>query len=741
MNLCIFIYLFAILSSISAKLTLKDLPFRNTTLKWEVRVDDLVKRLKVEEIISMISHGGSLMPNPATPAIPRLGIKPYMFDDECLRGDAQAGKATAFPEAINLGATFNADIFAQVGMATSYELRAKNNNYTKYGYYGWHSGLSCFSPMINIMRHPLWGRNQESYGEDPFLTGIGASNFVKGLQGDDKKDRFIRASAGCKHFAAYAGPENTKNDSARRLKFNAKVSERDLQMTHYPAFKECLLAGTYSVMCSYNSVNGVPSCANKHLLTDVLRKDWKFKGYVVSDEGAIEFLISQHKYVNNSVDAASAAVNAGCNLELPASKNIYLNLNDALKQKKTTETTLRELAKPLIYTRMRLGEFDSPYDNPWRSIPLSVIQSPEHRMLSLQAAMQSFVLLKNQNDFLPMDNRIIRLAVVGPMANNSKELFGDYSPDIDPKYTTTPWKGLNFMTEWGILATGCSSTLCPSYNASEVENVVKSVDLSIVCLGTGVTFAKEGHDRQNLSLPGQQEQLMKTVIKHSKGPIILLVFSAGPVDIKFADDSDRVVAIVQCFYPAQEAGEAIRRTLWMAGPGTSFGGRLPYTWYTSADQTPHINNYTMHERTYRYFTGTPLYPFGYGLSYGRFEYTSIRLSNPTMQKGKSIKLNVGVKNVGRYQADEVIQVYISYPNATVPVPQRQLSGIKRVTLSPGEEINQEFSITSKLLEVWHDTKGFIVEEGKVFIWVSGQQPYQKRQTGANILFAEFKVKK
>ncbi|XP_029658372.1 probable beta-D-xylosidase 6 [Octopus sinensis] len=702
-------------------------PFQNTSLSFSARVDDLVSRLTINETILQLSRGGSVYPGPA---IPRLGIKPYQWDTECLRGDADAGPATSFPQAIGLSAAFNTHLLYDVAEAVGSEVRAKHIDYMRKHQMGTHTGMSCFSPVINIVRHPLWGRTQETYGEDPYLTSSYATSYVQGLQGNHP--RYIRASSGCKHFDAYSGPENIP---VSRLGFNAKVPERDLRLTYLPAFKKCVEAGTYNIMCSYNSVNGVPACAHKRLLTDILRKEWGFKGYVISDEGAIEYMLVWHMYKTSPVEIAAASINAGCNLELsPALKQpFYYYLADALKQGLVTKETLIESVKPLFYTRMKLGEFDPPSMNPYSSLNLSIIQSPEHRRLSLKTAMQTFVLLKNPHNILPLRRNFKKIAVVGPMANNTNQLFGDYSATIDPKYTTTPLQGLQALAESVNYAAGCKENKCTSYNASEIEHAVSSSELVIVCLGTGKQMEREGCDRKNLDLPGKQLQLLQDAVKFAKySQIVVLLFSAGPLDVSWADKSPFVSAMIQCFFPAQTSGQAIYNILTHNGTDSNPAGRLSITWPASMNQVPPMINYSMDGRTYRYFNGEPLYPFGYGLSYSEFSYSQLNVPGK-VSVGNPIHLSVTVGNKGPFDGDEVTQIYICWLNSSVPMPKLQLAGFSRNFIPVKKQIEINFIIEPDQMAVWDSKRGFVVEEGELIIYAGGQQPNTARKISSNIL--------
>ncbi|KAE8624175.1 hypothetical protein XENTR_v10005854 [Xenopus tropicalis] len=712
-------------------------PFMDPSLPWDKRVTDLISRLTLEEMVLQISRGGVQQNGPAPP-IPRLGVKPYSWNTECLRGDAQApGWATSFPQALGLAATFSPQLVARVANATATEVRAKHNYFMSVGNYDDHTGLSCFSPVINIMRHPLWGRNQETYGEDPYLTGLLATAFVKGLQGDHP--RYIKANAGCKHFAAHGGPENVP---VSRFSFDAKVEERDLQMTFLPQFHECVQAGTYSIMCSYNRVNGVPACANKRLLTDILRTEWGFNGYVVSDEGAIEYIMEKHKYTSSFLETAVEALNSGCNLELSINlaDNVFMKVQDAVKFGNITIETLKERLYPLFYTRMRLGEFDPPEMNPYSSLDLRSVQSKEHRDLALEAAIKSFVLLKNTRNTLPLSLQSItgkKIGIIGPFADDPMGLFGDYEPHPDSQYISTPRGGITMLPVQVSFAAGCSDARCEKYSPEEIKQLVKSVDITVVCLGTGITVETEGSDRQDLSLPGHQADLLKDAVTSAAGhPVILLLFNAGPLDVSWAKSNDGVHAILECFFPAQAAGIAIAKLL-VGADGVSPAGRLPATWPSGMEQVPPMENYTMQGRTYRYYGNQmPLYPFGYGLSYTNFHYSEL-IMNSSLGTCDILHLSVQVQNNGSRAGEEVVQVYISWVFASVPVPGWQLVGTEKVTIPAAASVKVSFSILPKQRAVWTDL--WMLEPMVFQLYVGGQQPFQDTQAPSNILQGSFIV--
>ncbi|KAK6168489.1 hypothetical protein SNE40_021010 [Patella caerulea] len=726
---CRLILVVIVVAGISA-----EFPFRNISLSWDERVQDLVNRLTLQEMMEQMAHELPKV-DQSVPSIPRLGIKNYTWITECLRGDVKAGNATSFPQALGLSATFDSDIIFRVARATGMEVRAKNNDFEKQGLYTMHKGLSCFSPVINIMRDARWGRNQETYGEDPYLTGMHAQQFVKGLQGDNP--RFLLVNSGCKHFDAYAGPENIP---VSRFSFDAQVSIRDWRTTFLPAFQKCVEAGTYNIMCSYNSINGVPSCANKELLTNILRDEWGFRGYVVSDAGAVEHIIHSHQYLNNSIDTVVACINAGVNLAVASFKYdytpVYFSIVEAVNQGRLTIEKIREMMKPMWYTRMRLGEFDPPESNPYKALDLSVVESPEHQSLAVEAALKSFVLLKNK-EFLPLRKLIQgKVSIIGPMADNKIQIFGDYGPNTDSKFIKTPLDTLKVLGTDFSYAAGCvDSTPCLKYDNQSIADAVKDSKMVIACLGLGPILEGELKDRATISLPDNQVQLVKDAIENSPPdtPLVLILFNAGPVDLRWAENYLRVVAIIEAFYPAQAAGEALYKMITLAEPMANPAGRLPFTWPTSESDMPAITNYTMIGRTYRYLTHQPLYPFGYGLSYSSFSYNNLKVY-PLMTE---IIGSVDVTNNGPFAGDEVVQTYISWPVYKEPTPRLQLVSFDRVSIDTGKTLTVNFSIVAVSLFVWSDDSGWNVPSGYYDIYVGGQQPNVTKSVGSNVLKSKF----
>ncbi|XP_062996259.1 uncharacterized protein LOC134408101 [Elgaria multicarinata webbii] len=716
----------------------QDFPFRDPTLPWEERLDDLVNRLTLEEMVLQMARGGSNGNAPAPP-IKRLGIGPYSWNTECLRGDVEAhGWATSYPQALGLAASFSPQLIYHVANATATEVRAKHNDFVSQGYYADHTGLSCFSPVLNIMRHPLWGRNQETYGEDPFLTTELGVAFVKGLQGEHP--RYIKASAGCKHFDVHGGPENIPSS---RLDFDAKVDERDWRMTFLPQFEACVRAGTFSVMCSYNRINGIPACANKKLLTDILRGEWGFEGYVVSDEGAVELIMIGHMFTHSILETAIASVNAGCNLEvsLAMRHNFFTYVGKAVAMGKISLETVRARVRPLFRTRMRLGEFDPPAMNPYNALGLSDVQTVAHRQLALHAAIQSFVLLKNQDGTLPLKAQDVSgksIALVGPFADDPDLLYGDYAPIPDPQYVYTPRRGLATISTNVTLGAGCHAASCKKYYPAEVKAAVQAADIVVACLGVGLYLERENCDRKDLDLPGHQLELLQDVVKWAAGrPVILLLFNAGPLDVGWAKAHDGVGAIIACFYPAQATGLALAKVL-LGAEGANPAGRLPATWPASMHQVPPMENYTMAGRTYRYYGDeAPLYPFGYGLSFTTFRYSDLVVGADIVPICGNLSVSVVVKNVGLRDGEEVVQLYLRWGGASVPVPRWQLVGFRRVTVPMGDTTKVAFQLPFRQRAVWAGE--WLLEPGTFTLFVGGQQPFQDTRAPSNVLQASFTV--
>uniref|UniRef100_A0A0X3NYT8 Beta-D-xylosidase 1 n=1 Tax=Schistocephalus solidus TaxID=70667 RepID=A0A0X3NYT8_SCHSO len=705
-----------------------DSAFRNISLPRQVRVDDLIGQLDEEELVNQLLKGGAGTTHGPAPPIPRLCIRPYQWRSECLHGYAEDGNATSFPQAISLSASFDRRLIYSISRATAFEARAKYNQYVKTDQYEDHKGIHCFSPVVNIMRHPLWGRTQETLGEDPFLTGALSNAFVRGLSGfpligriphDDK--HLYLAAASCKHFAVHDGPENIP---VSRLSFEANVSVADMWLTYFPAFKECLEGGAQSVMCSYNGINGVPACANKWLLTSVLRKAWKFPGFVISDEGALQFMVSHHKAFDNFFEAALASVRAGVNIEnsVPEMRGVYSDLPLLVKMGVIKRSQLEALARPLFLTRLRQGEFDPPESNPYAKLtPDEFVQSERHRRLSLIAGCKSTVLLKNLHHFLPLaslkphtGNRVLRkLGLAGPFAKRIDELLGSYAPTRMPHFEVNLERGLLEVADSLQVAEFCTDgAACTSVNESDYLDVLKdkTLQLLVLTVGTGCSLQRESRDRGSMDLPGQQARLLELANTHAPNlPVVLLVFSASPVHITWAVNSSQVHSILWLGFPGQQAGSVVARIL-LGSPDASvsaidvqgkvddFGphkahqrqkdgywwipaGRLPFTWYRSLDGLADITEYKMTNQTYRfnvlsvcknlsYITEPCIqveFPFGYGLSFNKqpigvhsFNYRNMDVPALAVASTVGFTFTVEVVNQGILACDEVVQVYMDW---------------------------------------------------------------------------------
>lgn len=823
------------------------------TLPMARRVDDLISRMTLEEKISQMGHSAQ--------AIPRLQIPEYNWWNECLHGVARAGTATVFPQAIALAATWNTDLMRQIAEVTSTEARAKHHEYARQGDRDIYKGLTFWSPNINIFRDPRWGRGQETYGEDPYLTSRMGVAFVKGLQGDDPK--YFKVIATPKHYAVHSGPE------PERHAFDAVTNNRDLYDTYLPAFEACIKeAGAFSVMCAYNRYMGEACCGSPRLLQKILRADWGFQGYVVSDCGAIADIFEHHKISKTGAEAAALAVKSGTDLNCGS---VYQSaLLEAVQQKLLPEEEINTAVRRLFMARFKLGMFDPPELVKYAGIPFEVNDSPEHRQLSLRAAQESIVLLKNENNLLPLKQDLKRIAVIGPTANSYLMLLGNYHGT--PSRYVTPLRGIQNKagrTTEVVYAHGCDlieedkiihnlssenlsaggkpglqaeyfrsanlegepffTKIDPIDNANwiygtRLPNLRKEPKFSIrwsgmftapetgdykftvtgddgyrlfldgkavienwaehdaaasksnrlhlekgkayplrleffhnsgrpqlfvqwellnfdyfnqaielakraevVIFAGGITAQLEGEemrvdyegfrggDRTSLDLPNVQERLLKAL--HATGtPVVLVLSSGSALAVNWANEN--ILTIIQLWYPGQEGGTALADVLF---GDYNPAGRLPVTFYKSVEQLPPFADYNMKGRTYRYFEGDPLFPFGFGLSYTKFEYRNLSLPDK-IKAGETAKVSVEVHNTGKWAGDEVVQLYVKDLTASAPVPLRALQGFKRIHLKPGETQVVEFILQPRQLARIDGKNQFVVEPGGFEIAVGGVLP-------------------
>jgi beta-glucosidase len=692
--------------------------FQNPDLILSARVDDLVGRMTLDEKISQMMD--------VAPAMDRLGIPAYNWWNECLHGVARSGLATVFPQAIGLGATWDQDLICRVGTVISDEARAKYHEYIRNNSRARYQGLTFWSPNINIFRDPRWGRGQETYGEDPFLTGKIAVQFIKGLQGNDPK--YFKVVSTIKHYAVHSGPEPARHS------FDAVIDERDLRETYLPQFEMGIKEGkAYSVMCAYNSFLGKPCCSSDQLLTNILRNEWGFKGYIVSDCGAIADIYRGHKYVSTADSAASVAVRAGTDLEC---SNVYRNLKTAVANRLVSEKDIDVSVKRLFTARFMLGMFDPPEMVKYAQIPYSVVDCKENKQLALETARKSMVLLKNQNNILPLKKNCGTVVVIGPNSDQTFVLLGNYNGT--PSDPITPLRGIKEKlagTSEVLWAQGCdwaAGLTAQQRPAEELKNealeAVKKANIVIMCMGITPRLEGEemrvnidgfkGGDRTSLDLPAVQEELIKAVYSLGK-PVILVLLNGSALSINW--EKDNIPVILESWYGGQAAGQAIADVIF---GDYNPGGRLPVTFYKSVNDLPSFDDYSMKNRTYRYFTGEPLFPFGYGLSYTTFDYNKLQVSGK-LTKGDSLKVTVNVKNTGKVAGDEVVQLYLSNLDAIVPVPIHALKAFKRISLLPGETKTVVLTVAPDAFSIIDNNNKRVILPGKFQVFVGGRQPGNK----------------
>lgn len=683
-------------------------PFLDPSLPLDVRLDDLISRMTLAEKVSQMLH--------EAPAIERLGIPQYNWWNECLHGVARADVATVFPQAIGLAAMWNTALHFEIAQVIADEARAKHHEAVRRGDHGQYKGLTFWSPNVNIFRDPRWGRGQETYGEDPYLTAQMGIAFVKGLQGDDP--RYLKVAACAKHYAVHSGPE------ADRHHFDAHVTPRELWDTYLPAFEALVReAKVEIVMGAYNRTNGEPCCASPILLQQILREQWEFDGHVTSDCWAIIDIYKHHRVVETREEAAALAVKHGCDLNCGCA---YDALPVAVKKGLIDETTIDCALKRLFRTRFRLGMFDPPDQVTYAQIPYEVNDAPEHRALARRAAQEAMVLLKNDHGVLPLDKAIRTIAVIGPNAGNAEVMWGNYNGI--PSKSVTPLEGIRAKvspTTEVLFAPGCD-LLDPSTDGyAEALALARQSDVIVFVGGISQRLegeeqmgvdAAEGGDRKAIELPLVQEALLKQLHQTGK-PIVLVLLNGGPVTIPWANDC--LPAILAAWYPGEEGGTAIADVLF---GDFNPAGRLPVTVYKSLDQLPPFEDYRLPGHTYRYFDGDPLYPFGFGLSYTRFAYRNLRVHSDRVPTGEPIRVAVEVENTGDRAGDEVVQLYVRDSEASVLVPRHSLQGFKRIHLEPGTAQTVEFLLAPRQLALV-DEKGIRrLEPGQFEIFVGGGQP-------------------
>ncbi len=683
----------------------QDAVYRDPSAPLDSRISDLIGRMTLQEKIDQLSS--------TAPGIPRLGVPAYDWWNEALHGVARAGRATVYPQAIGLAATFDPALMGRIAGAIADEARAKHNASVRAGIRERYRGLTFWTPNINIFRDPRWGRGQETYGEDPWLTATMGVAFVKGLQGDDPN--VLKAAACAKHFAVHSGPES------QRHSFNAVASAKDLNETYLPAFHALVDAGVETVMCAYNRTNGAPCCGSKALLVDTLRGEWGFKGHVVSDCGAISDIDRFHKVTGSSAESAAMAIKTGTDLACTS----YAPLKDAVSQGLVTEADIDTALTHVLRTRFRLGLLDPPERSPFAGIGETEIASPEHRALAREAAVKSVVLLKNTDHLLPLKKELRKVFVTGPLAADAQVMLANYYGVNENVATVLEGIAGKVSAATSVLyEPGCLLDR-PNVNPIRPPGTARDADVTIAVMGiSGLLEGEEGEaiastgggDRLDLNLPANQLEFLRALRTTAK-KLVVVVMGGSPITMP--EVHDLADAVVFAWYPGEEGGRAVADVLF---GDASPSGRLPVTFPRSVDQLPPYDNYSMEGRTYRYMTQEPLYPFGFGLGYTTFTYTQPTLTATTIATTDSTTLRVVVTNTGALAADDVVQLYISAVNPKTKAPIAALKAFQRVTLSPGASRTVEFPVTPRMLALVNDDGKEAVEAGEYRLTIGGASP-------------------
>ncbi len=715
--------------------------YLNPNLPAEQRAADLVSRMTLQEKASqMVNHAR---------AIPRLHVPAYDWWSEALHGVLLNG-TTEYPEPIGLGASFDSASIYKMGVYISIEGRIKHELAVQQGLGTFHTGLDFWSPNINIFRDPRWGRGQETYGEDPFLTSRMAVAYITGMQGNNP--HYFRVIATPKHYDMYSGPEPDRHST------NYEVSKHDELDTYLPAFRAAIVQGhADSIMCSYDSINGQPACANQFLLQKMLRVDWNFRGYVVSDCDAVRDIYRGHHYTPTMPQAMAVSVRRGMDNDCADFGNNVTGDSDyepyiqAVQKGYLSEAALNRALIRTFTARIKLGMFDPPSMVPYTKYPVSDLNSPAHRALALKLANESMVLLKN-NGILPLKTSGIKIAVVGPLANETTVLLGNYTGK--PLHTVSILAGLRSVFAGDAITYVPGTDFLMQVHPKPRPNgwskadltpdpaavaAAKNADVVIAVVGLTSHLESEeqrseqepgfkGGDKTNLQMPQPEENLVRAVAATGK-PLIVVLTNGSALAVNW--EQDHAAAILEAWYPGEEGGTAVADTL--SGQNDP-GGHLPITFYKSIAQVPSFSDYSMKGRTYRYFTGKPLYPFGYGLSYTKFSFSGLTIPKQTIKAGDPLMAEVTVTNTGKVTGDEVAQLYLKFPDVA-GAPLLALRGFRRVHLEPGQSQKVWFHLKRRDLSMVTSAGQIIVAPGEYTVSVGGGQP----GTGVQTLTGHFDV--
>ncbi|MFN8381542.1 MAG: glycoside hydrolase family 3 C-terminal domain-containing protein [Anaerolineales bacterium] len=688
--------------------------YLDTSLSFAERAKDLIRRLTLEEKVGLMNHPSL--------GVPRLNIPAYNYWNEALHGIARSGRATVFPQAIGMAATWDKELIFKVATAISDEGRAKYHAaLRRNGYTAQYQGLTYWSPNVNIFRDPRWGRGQETWGEDPFLTGEMAAEYVKGLQGSHPK--YLKAAACAKHYAVHSGPEKDRH------KFNAIVTKRELYDTYLPAFKKLVTeAQVESVMGAYNRTLGEVCCASELLLDDILRGEWGFGGHVVSDCMALSDFHLHHKVTEDAADSAALALKFGCDL---GCDHVFNEIPTAIERGDTTEELVDRALERTLGTRFKLGMFDPEEEVPFASISIDVVACDEHRQLAYRTATESVVLLKNKNNILPIKPSTKKIFVTGPTAASMEVLLGNYYGVNNQMITLLEGLVGRIPEGMGMEYTSGAMLKHPrEIKDTWASQTAQSADFAIVCAGySSFLEGEEGEsllspqngDRDSISLPASQVDYIKELSIH--GVKIVLVLTGGS-PIALGEVEDMVDAILFVWYPGMEGGRAVADVLF---GDVSPAGKLPLTFPKSLDQLPAFDDYSMKGRTYRYMLEEPLYPFGFGLSYTCFEYSSLQLDKTTLAPGESLNFSLTLTNNGASDSAEVAQYYLSDLHASTIVPLHHLIGFERVILKAGESCILKSTITPQMMSFFNDDGKLTLEPGTFRLEIGGCSPGKRGQ--------------
>lgn len=678
--------------------------------KAREKAERIVSQMTAEEKMSQLRYDA--------PAIERLGINEYNWWNEACHGVARSGVATVFPQSIGMAATFHPSLVKEVADAISTEGRAKYNRSVAFGDRDIFKGLTYWAPNINIFRDPRWGRGQETCGEDPFLTAEIGAAYIGGLQGNEE---YFKATACAKHFAVHSGPEKLRHS------FNAKVSPKDMEETYLPAFRKAVEAGVAGVMGAYNRTNDEPCCASDTLIRKILRGEWGFAGYFVSDCGAITDIYEGHKTADSVPEAAACALKAGCELNCG---DAYQHLVEAYEQDLITEEEITEAAIRLFTIRVLLGEFEP--ERPYADIPFSAVSSAEHKALNLRAAEETIVLLENKNGYLPLDpSKKMKISVVGPNAMSVYALEGNYNGHADEYVTVADGMRRVFKNADITVADGA-----PVYQddrmrwdgfynlSSEGAAAAQDADLTVLCLGLdrGIEGEDLGHDneftdygdRKTLRLPACQQKLAEAVCEVCEN-VIVVVLCGSCADLGEQVRS-QAKAVLHAWYPGAFGGLAIARAV--AGMFSPCG-KLPITFYHADDKIPAMTDYDMTDRTYRFLDKKPLYPFGFGLSYTSFSYGELRLIKT---EEKEILCETDITNTGDMDAWEKAQLYAVFKDNRTRTPNAQLCAVSPVYLKAGETKTVSFKVDRFWIKAVLNTGERVEPNGGITLFVGGGQP-------------------